>query len=145
MSTFLAVVGLIVAAGAVWIGYLALTVHHHASQEAQHLQDQVDAHDRLRWIETLLRQLRELQRAQGSLHPEEFNDIQMAMRTALAIGGLWRQLPVTTILAQRPFSEDAANGKPGWEPFLLTVGAVRDELFETASAIGDNASRGSPE
>lgn len=36
-------------------------------------------------------------------------------------------------LPTRPFSEGAANGEPGWQPFLMTVGAVRDELFDVAS------------
>ena len=37
------------------------------------------------------------------------------------------------VLPTRPFSEGAANGEPGWQPFLMTVGAVRDELFDVAS------------
>jgi hypothetical protein len=61
----------------------------------------------------------------------------MAMRASLAVGGLRRRLPVTAILSERAFNENAANGKPGWRPFLLTIGAVRDELFNAASAMGD--------
>ena len=58
-----------------------------------------------------------------------------------AIGGLRRQLPVTVVLSERPFSEAAGNGKSGWPPFLLTVEAVREELLDAASAISERASR----
>ena len=43
-------------------------------------------------------------------------------------------------LPTRPFSEGAANGEPGWQPFLMTVGAVRDELFDVASRSASRSS-----
>ena len=144
MTTFLAILGLIVATGAAWIAYLALKVSHQAQQDHQHRQDRAETHDQLSWIEALLGQVRRLQDAQGAPHPEEFRDIQMSMRAALAIGGFQRRLPVTVILSERSFSADAANGKPGWEPFLLTVDAVRDELFDAANAIGAHTSQPLP-
>jgi hypothetical protein len=133
VSVFLATLGLIVAAVATWIAYLALVVARHAQQAAQQERERDDAHEHIKWIETLLEQLRRLQNAQAATHAEEFRDVQMTMRAALAIGGLRRQLPVTTILSERPFSEAAANGEPGWEPFMMTIGAARDELFDAAS------------
>jgi hypothetical protein len=142
VTVFFAILGLVVAAVATWIAYLALVVSRGAQQDARHERDRADAHERLRWIEALLEHLRRLQDAQASSRAEEFRDLQMAMRASLAIGGLRRQLPVTAILSERPFSEAAARGKPGWQPFLLTVEAVRDELFDAASAIGDSVSRG---
>ena len=135
MSVFLAILGLVVAAVAIWIAYLALVVARRAQHDAQRERERDDAHEYLKWIETLLEQLRRLENAQAVPHAEEFRDVQMAMRAALAIGGLRRRLPVTTILSERPFTEAAENGEPGWQPFLMTVGAVRDELFDVASRI----------
>ena len=113
--------GLIVAAVATWIAYLALVVARHAQQAAQQERERDDAHEHIKWIETLLKSnfagCRTLKTAP---HAEEFRDVQVAMRAALAIGGLRRQLPVTTILSERPFSEAAANGEPG-------LGAVYDD------------------
>ena len=142
MSAFLAILGLIVAAVATWLAYLALGIARRAQQHAQHERDRDDAHERLEWIEELLEHLRRLQDAQGGLRAEEFRDLQMAMRASLAISGLRRRLPVTAILSERPFSEAAANGKPGWQPFLLTVEAVRDELFAAAGAIAESSRQG---
>ena len=141
MSAFLAVLGVVVAGGAAWIGYRALMLSHQAQQDARHRQARAEAHDQLRWIELLLEQVRRLQDAQGAERPEEFRDIQMAMRAAVAIGGLRRRLPVTAILSERPFNVDAAGGKPGWESFLLTVDAVREELFGAADAISAHEKR----
>ena len=98
MTTFLAVLGVVAAAGAAWIGYRALTVAHQAQQDARHRREHAEAHDQLRWIETLLEQVRRLEDAQGTEQSEEFRDIQIAMRSAVAIGGLRRRLPVTAIL-----------------------------------------------
>ena len=98
MTTFLAILGLIVASGAAWIGYLALKLSHQAHQDHEHRQNRAEAHDQLSWIEALLEQVRRLQDAQGALRPVEFRDIQMSMRVALAIGGFQRRLPVTVIL-----------------------------------------------
>ena len=144
MTTFLAILGLIVAVGAAWIGYLALKVSHQAQQDQQHREDRADAHDQLKWIEMMLGQVRRLQNAQGASDPEEFRDIQLSMRAALAIGGFKKRLPVTAILAERSFSNGAADGGPGWRPFLLTVDAARDELFDAAGAIGAVTSRALP-
>ena len=141
MSVFLAILGLIVAALAIWIAYLALAISRRVQQDAQHERDRDDDHERLRWIEGLLEHVRRLQDAQAALRADEFRDLQMAMRASLAIGGLRRRLPVTVILSERPFSESAANGKTGWPPFLLTVDAVRDELFDAASAIAERSSQ----
>jgi len=141
VAVFLATLGLIVAALATWIAYLALAVSRRAQQDAQHERDRDDAHERLKWIEGLLEHVRRLQDAQAALRAEEFRDLQVAMRASLAIGGLRRLLPVTVILSERPFSEAAANGEPGWPQFLLTVEAVRDELFDAASAIGERTSQ----
>ena len=90
MSVFLATLGLIVAAAATWIAYLALVAARRAQQDAQHERERDDAPERLKWIETLLEQLRRLQNAQAAPHAEEFRDVQMAMRAALAIGDLRR-------------------------------------------------------
>ena len=144
MTTFLAILGLIVAVGAAWIGYLALKVSHQAQQDHQHREDHADAHDQLKWIETMLGQVRRLQDAQGACDPEEFRDIQLSLRAALAIGGFKKRLPVTAILSERSFSDGAASREPGWESFLLTVDAVRDELFDAARAIGARESRALP-
>ncbi len=136
----MATLGLIVAAVATWIAYLAIAISRRAQQDAQYERDRADAHASLRWIEGLLELLRLLQGAQAASRAEEFRDLQMALRASLAIGGLRRRLPVTAILSERQFSEAAASGKPGWQPFLLTVEAVRDELFDAAIAIGDSTS-----
>ena len=102
MTTFLAILGLIVASGAAWIGYLALKLSHQAhrttSTAKTALRPATSSLDR-----SVARAVRRLQDA-PVVRPVEFRDIQMSMRVALAIGGFQRRLPVTVILSERSFA-----------------------------------------
>jgi hypothetical protein len=141
MTLSLTILGLVVAAGATYIGYLALTVSRQMRQDAHFERDRADVHDQLKWINTLVVEVRRLQGAQGAPHPDDFHDIQMSMRVALAVAALRSRLPVTTILSERAFDADAANGMPGWQPFLQTIEAALTELTRVASAIADHELR----
>ncbi len=139
MTLFIGIVGLLIATGAVWIGYRALVLAHEAQHAALAQQEGADARERLESIQRLLEQLRRLEDAQAAPDDRGFRDIQAGMRAGLALGGLRKRLLVTTILSERAFDPDAAGGRPHREDFGRTCDAARAELYAAAGDAAEHA------
>ena len=148
MTTFLAILGLIVATGAAWIAYLALKVSHQAQQDHQHPPgDRAETHDQLSWIEATAAPGRcagtagcagSSPRGRVPRHPDRVDDAPL-----LAIGGFQRRLPVTVILSgNRAFSADAAErqARLGAVSSEAVDAAYATKLFDAANAIGAHTS-----
>lgn len=112
-----ALLSLLVAAWAGWIGYRALRISDEMQKTSTRQQDRADARDRLMWMHTVLNDLTPLQEAMAAPHETAYNDRQRWMRTGLAVGALRPLLPKTAALADRPFSD-------GWNGMVAAVEEV---------------------